>query len=215
MMNKEIIIGGVAVAAVGFAVAAFKKVSSLCRRLGKSLDEIESKTSINVADEIVDDVVERVTERYFNKVVPAKVDATIIEIKKEAVKNISNEIHDKVDEFGPEIRTNLRNQVGDVDIEKFKKQAIEETIQRTTKQLLAELQNAKADALKAIAKERDDLIRAMKDDVREDTRKMKNELREFSEKAYRDAVDDMTIRMKDQCSNINVVWSALANKMGV
>lgn len=215
MTNREMIFGGAAVVAVGFAVAAFSKITRLCNKLNKSMDDIESRTSINVADEIVDDVVERVTERYFNKVVPAKVDSTLNEIKKETVKHISDELHDKVDEYGPEVEANLQKQVGQVSIEKFQEKVVETSIEKATKQIIQDLQNVKAEAIRNIKKEEDRLIRDMKDDVSSDVRDMKSGLKEHSEKAYKDATDDMVLRMKDQMGNIGTVWAALSSKMGV
>ena len=250
MMNKELIIfGGISVLATVFGLVAtitakeaydnakdaMTDVNRLCKRLNASLDDLDSRTTISVSDEIINNVVEEKAQRTFDKVIPPMVDKEVTKIKNETMDLISESIKTKVDEYGPTIRDNLKKQVGEVSIEKEKARVLRTAVDEAKMSLLKDLKKEKDEAIDAIYSERrtsvdeisdkcdelktelenkvkdkvDDLIDGMEDMVE----KKEEELDKKADEKFNDLLDSASSSYKNRMYDMDTIYSAFAGKM--
>jgi hypothetical protein len=215
MTNKDMLFIGTIIArtatvALGIAVTAINKVNRLCNRLNASLDEIESKTTIAVSDQLIDDVVTSMAERSLNKTVPTAVNKAVDNIKQESITRIKNGIDAEVVKYAPEIKTKLYDQVKDVKIDNMQKEVVQLAAIKVKKGILDSLVTEQDDAIREIRRKRDDL----KDELQDAVDDMKRELEDEAKDKFDEKVEDITSRYKGRLDDISTIYSSFANKLG-
>ena len=215
MTNKDIlfigtIIAGTATVALGIAVTAINKVNRLCNRLNASLDEIESKTTIAVSDQLIDDVVTSMAERSLNKTVPTAVNKAVDSIKASTIERIESDIALEAVKYSPEIKEKLYKQVQDVKIDNMQKEVVQLAANKAKKDIIDRLENEKNDAIREIRRKCEEMC----DDLSDAADELKDKLEDEAKDKFDEKVDDITSRYKGRLDDISTIYSSLANKFG-
>jgi hypothetical protein len=215
MTNKDMlfigtIIAATATVAMGIAVAAINKVNRLCNRLNTSLDEIESKTTIAVSDQLIDDVVTSMAERSLNKTVPTAVNKAVDSIKASTIERIESDIVLEVDKYSPEIKEKLYKQIQDVKIDNMQQEVVQLAARRAKKDIIDRLESEKNEAIREIRRKSEEMC----DDLSDAADELKDKLEDEAKDKFDEKVDDITSRYKGRLDDISTIYSSFANKLG-
>jgi hypothetical protein len=209
MTNKEMLLAVSTVASVLVAGIAFTKVSRLCRRLNTSLDDIERKTTFEISDELVDEVVSDMAKRKLDRIIPAKVQETVDDIKKDAIKTIESEIKTKVTEIKPEIAGQLNKMVDDVRIDKIKAEVIENAAEKAKKEVINDIRNEKDSMINLIR----NYEKQMEGEIEDHVEDVMDDLESDAKDKFEEELDNLTTRYKSRLDDVSSIYSSLANKM--
>lgn len=209
MTNKDMLMGGGIITSIVLGATSLMKVTKLCKRLGASLDDIESRTSFEISDKLIDEVVSAMAERKLDRVIPSKVQETVDSIKADAILKIKNDISAKVKALEPEIEKKLKDQVDGVSID----DAHSAVIERAAK-------DAKNEYLNDIRREKDALIgdlrdyqKDMKDEINDKVEEIVTKLEDDGETRFEEELDDLTTRYKSRLDDVSNIYASLANKI--
>lgn len=209
MTNTEMAFGAVAALAGGIAILALSKVSKLCKRLNASLDDIERKTTFEISDELVDEVVTDMAKRKLDRVIPAKIQEAVDDIKKEEIKLIEGEIRAKVDEKKPEIMERLGKMVEDVRIDKIKAEVVEKAAKKAQEEVIEEIKMEKDSMVNLIR----NYEKQMESDIEDRVEDVMDELEDDAKDKFNEELDNLTTRYKSRLDDVSNIYSSLANKI--
>lgn len=209
MTNKEMFMGGGVITSMVLGGVSLFKVSKLCKRLGATFDDIESRTTFEISDKLIDEVVSAMAERKLDRVIPTKVQETVDGIKAEAILKIKNDISAKVKALEPEIEKKLTEQVAGVSIDEAHKTVIEKAAK-----------DAKTEYLNDIRREKDSLIgdlsdyqKEMKDKIEDAADDLIDKLENDGEERFNSELDNLTTRYKSRLDDVSNIYASLANKI--
>ena len=209
MTNKEMLMGGGVITSMILGGVSLLKVSKLCKRLGATFDDIESRTTFEISDKLIDEVVSAMAERKLDRVIPTKVQETVDGIKAEAILKIKNDISAKVKALEPEIEQKLTEQVAGVSIDEAHKTVIEKAAK-----------DAKTEYLNDIRREKDSLIgdlsdyqKEMKDKIEDAADDLIDKLENDGEERFNAELDNLTTRYKSRLDDVSNIYASLANKI--
>ena len=209
MTNKEMLMGGGVITSMILGGVSLLKVSKLCKRLGATFDDIESRATFEISDKLIDEVVSAMAERKLDRVIPTKVQETVDGIKAEAILKIKNDISTKVKALEPEIEQKLTEQVAGVSIDEAHKTVIEKAAK-----------DAKTEYLNDIRREKDSLIgdlsdyqKEMKDKIEDAADDLIDKLENDGEERFNSELDNLTTRYKSRLDDVSNIYASLANKI--
>ena len=224
MTTKEMIFAGIGTAAVGIACVAISKVNRLCKRLNASLDDIESRTTISVSDQIIDDVVAGLVKRKTEQTVTTKVNNAVEKLYEQTEYDIkmylvnANEtarrkIDAAVTKAEPDIKAKLEREIKDVSIDRAKREVIEEAIDRAKRDLLRDLDDAKDDAIKDIERKCDDIKDELEKSIDENIDDVVEDLKAEAEDKFEEELDNLTSRYKNRLDDVSDIYASFASKI--
>ena len=209
MTNKDIIFGTGIASSTVLGFVALLKVSKLCKRLGGSLDDIESRTTFEISDKLIDSVVSDMAERKLDRVIPGKVQETVDGIKAEAILKIRKEVTDKVEALKPEIEEKLRGQVEGVTIDSAHREVIEKAAKNAKEEYLGDIRREKEALIKDLNSYQSD----MKDDIQDRVDDVLDELEEKAKDKFETELETLTTRYKSRLDDVSDIYASLASKI--
>lgn len=209
MTNKDIIFGSSIASTAVLGVISLLKVSKLCKRLGASLDVIESKTTFEISDKLIDSVVSDMAERKLDRVIPGKVQETVDGIKAEAILKIRKEVTDKVEALKPEIEAKLRGQVDGVSIDSAQKAVIEKAAKSAKEEYLNDIRREK----EALIGDLNSYQRDMKGEIEDRVDDIVDDLEDKAKDKFDTELETLTTRYKSRLDDVSDIYASLANKI--
>lgn len=224
MTNRELGFIAIGTVAVGIAVAAFTRVSKLCKRLNTSLDDIESRTTISVSEQIIDTVVADVAKRKVEQTVTTKVNKAVEDLKASTDRRIQLEMNAAyasaktklekvVEKEEPSIRSRLETDLRNVSIDKVKKEVIEEAVRQAKADALRDLRNTLSDAISELKDKTDDLKDEMEEHIKDEVDDIIDDLKDDCEDRFKDELDNLTARYKNRLDDVSDIYASFANKI--
>lgn len=148
-MNRNYIIGGVVAAIGGLCIAIpsivlGKKVNKLTEELDglkKSVvNDLSGKIDVDVPNEYIEAAVDKAVERETkDRIRLLTLDATA-DIKKDIHKQVSKAVEDAYSDVRGEVKRELLNQVGDVSVDRIRREVIDEAKEKAAKQFDKDLE---------------------------------------------------------------------------
>ena len=224
MTNRELGFIAIGTVAVGIAVAAYSKISQLCRRLNTSLDDIESRTTISVSEQIIDTVVADVAKRKVEQTVTTKVNKAVEDLKASTDRRIQLEMNAAyasaktklekvVEKEEPSIRSRLETDLRNVSIDKVKKEVIEEAVGRAKVEALRDLRSTLTSAISELEDKADDLKDEMEEHIKEEVDDIIDDLKDDCEDRFKNELDNLTSRYKNRLDDVSDIYASFANKI--
>lgn len=148
-MNRNYIIGGVVAAIGGLCVAIpsivlSKKVKELTEELDslkKSVvNDLSGKIDIDVPNEYIEAAVNKAVERETKDRIRLLTLDTTADIKKDIHKQVSKAVEDAYSDVRGEVKRELLNQVGDVSVDRIRREVIDEAKEKAAKQFDKDLE---------------------------------------------------------------------------
>lgn len=145
-MNNELIIGGVCVAVV-CGVEAFifgKKIKKLTDEVehvkGQVINDISSNLNIDVPNEFIDAAVNKAVDREAKERIRFATMEVTSDIRKDIKKQVSEAVDHSYKDIQGEVKRELLNQLGDVSVERIRREVIEEAKDKASKQFDKDLE---------------------------------------------------------------------------
>ena len=147
-MNKNYIIGGISIATgLGLSIVTAvlgKKVKELTVELNnlkkQVVDDISGKINVDVPNEYIERAVDKAVDREAKDRIKYLTMEVSTDIKKDIHKQVSTAIEDSYKDVKGEVKRELLNQVGDVSVERIKREVIDEAKEKAAKQFDQDLE---------------------------------------------------------------------------
>lgn len=220
------------------AARTVEDVNTLCKRLDTTFDDIASRTTIEISDELIDSVVSKMAERKVDRVIPGKVNTAVKVIENDITARLRADIDKKVDAVAPEIEEKLRNELEGLSIDDIRKKVIADATTSAKEEALREIEREKNSAISDMASKVRELDRAkdsaiselnnqkrnlindlekietnLEDELEDKAADLADELKDAAEEKFEEELDNLTTRYKSRLDDVSNIYASLANKI--
>lgn len=126
--------------AVAFAVYIAKKCNDICAKLGKSLEEIDKATPVEVAQSAINEAVERAVKLRVDEAVRDVAKTAVDGIRSDITKEAKHEVELAYSDVRGDVKDALMRQIGDVNISRVREEVIDNAKKEAARKFDSDLQ---------------------------------------------------------------------------
>lgn len=135
MEINDALLGAGALLLLGLAGYSAVKTNELERKVNLSVREIESRTSVDVADHIIEQAVRDETQRQINKAVAATAARVRQDIQNEATLKIRQAVQDQLKTIGDKVSDKVVDEVKLIDVNEVKSKIVEKAADKVARKM--------------------------------------------------------------------------------
>lgn len=157
---------GASAAGTIYSIVSGRRYKKLCDRLNKSIDDLcNEDIEIDISSEVVDEIIERKVTEQLNASVPRVEQLVANKFSIALSDQVKREIGDAYKDIKPEVRQEIREQIGRLDIAEAKKEVLADAKDEAARLFREEYRYRMDEMVQTASEEIKDVVKRARTDI--------------------------------------------------